>query len=79
MWLSQCAGPAGAGAGMGLASLFPTAASRPAWPRSLKWPLVVDGPQAEGWGGIRYLLAPEALVPGALAQLSSHREHISKG
>lgn len=42
-------------------------------------PLVVDGPQAERWGSIRYPLAPEALVPGSLAQLSDHRELISKG
>ena len=31
-------------AGVGLASLFPAAASSLAWPQSLTWPLVVDGP-----------------------------------
>lgn len=65
MRLSWCARPAGAGPGLGLVSLFPRAVSSPAWPRSLKWPLVVDGPRAERRGGIGYLLAPEALVPGA--------------
>ena len=31
-------------AGVGLASLFPAAAGSLAWPQSLRWPLVVDGP-----------------------------------
>lgn len=51
---------AGSGAGMGLAPLFPKATSSPAWPQSLRWPLVVDGPQAEGraGSGVSWLLQP---------------------
>lgn len=61
-------------AGVGLASLFPAAASSLAWPQSLRWPLVVDGPRAERWGGIGCLLAPTALVPWSLARISDRRE-----
>lgn len=63
--------------GHGLASLFLPVASCPAWPESLKWPLAVDGPQVERWGGIGCPLAPAALVPWCLAQVSDRREPIS--
>lgn len=55
------------------------AARSPAWPLSLRWPLAVDGPHAERWGGVECLLAPGALVPGSLAQLSGRGELISRG
>lgn len=41
-WGSR-AGEAGAGAGIGLASVFPEVVVSPAWPWSLRWSLVVEG------------------------------------
>ena len=50
-------------ASRGLVSLFPEAASSPAWPQSLKWPPVVDGSQEERRGSIG--LSAGSPSPGA--------------
>lgn len=64
-------------AGMGLASLFPAAASSLAWPQSLRWPLVVDGPRAERWGW--YRVSAGSHSPGALVLGTAQRQEGARG
>lgn len=65
--------------GHGPRLFVPCSSQQPCLASELQMALIVDGPQAQRQGGIRYPLSPAALVPRSLPRLIGKREPVSLG